>query len=278
MFENNRIKQVLMVSGVITLLAIAFSAVAYVRVYDRSIQPGSFRSFAVTGEGKAVAVPDVAEFTASVITQGGKDLATLQKSNTEKINKVVDFIKSKGVKSEDIQTSGYQINPRYQSYSCTSAYSIPAVGVGVSPEMAPVRASVNTCPPADIVGYTITQTVQVKVRDFSKAGEVLAGVVNAGANSVTQLQFTVDDPLTVQSEARAKAIAEARKQAEAIAKAGGFSVGKLLSLDEGGYMPYVSAKYGMGGDMAVSEASVAPTIEPGSKDHVIRVTLRYEID
>ena len=258
--ENSHLKQAAWVAGIIALLAVAYSSVAYVRVYDQAIQPGSFRSFAVTGEGKAVSVPDVAEFTASVITQGGKDLAALQKSNTNKANKIVDFVKSKGVEAKDLQTSGYRVEPRYQYYTC------------------PDRGA---CPPADIVGYAITQTVAIKVRDFSKAGEILAGVVNAGANSVTQLSFTVDDPVAIQSEARAKAIAEARKQAEAIAKAGGFSVGNLLSVDEGGSQPFmgISSKYGMGGDaeMAVT-AAPTPVVEAGSQEFVVRVTLRYEID
>ncbi len=63
-----------------------------------------------------------------------------------------------------------------------------------------------------------------------------------------------------------------------MAKAGGFSVGRLLSIDESGAQPVYYA-YGMGGaDMAMKSAAVpAPTIEPGSQDVTVTVTLRYEI-
>ena len=137
------------------------------------------------------------------------------------------------------------------------------------------------CPPAEIVGYTITQTVAVKVRDFGKIGAIVSGVVENGANSVSQLSFAIDDPDMFESEARGQAIQKAKEKAKAVAKAGGFSVGRLLSIQEGGspiyYPMYEKAAldYGMGG--AVSSAP-APTIEPGSQEVKIFVTLVYEIE
>jgi uncharacterized protein YggE len=130
------------------------------------------------------------------------------------------------------------------------------------------------------VGYTITQSVEVKVRDFSKAGDILSGVVGSGANSVSSLNFTIDDPTRVQSEARAQAIQKAKEQAETVAKAGGFKVGRLLSIDEG-YSPVYDRSYGMGGSnesMKSMSAAPVPAIEPGSQDIVVNVNLRYEID
>ena len=123
----------------------------------------------------------------------------------------------------------------------------------------------------------MSQDVRVKIRDFSKIGDILGGVVKAGANTVSQLQFTIDDPDSVKSQARAEAIEKARTKAEEVAKAGGFSVGRLLSIDESGQSP-IYYSYGMGGDMAVKSAAVpTPTIEPGSQDVTVDVTLRYEI-
>lgn len=260
--NNDNLKKALSVAGVIALLAVAYAAVAYVRVYDQAVQPGSFRSFAVIGEGQAVTVPDVAEFTASVISQGGKDLGTLQTENTNKVNKIVEFIRSKDVDEKDIQTSGYRIEPRYQYYGCNNG---------------------GVCPPPQIVGYNVTQTVKIKIRDFNIAGPILSGTVTAGANSVSELSFTVDDPARVEAEARAEAIKKAREQAETIAKAGGFKVGKLLSIDDASPF-YPAEKYGlgMGGDvmMARGEVATAPTpiVAPGSQEVKVRIILRYEID
>jgi hypothetical protein len=103
--------------------------------------------------------------------------------------------------------------------------------------------------------------------------------VKEGANSVSQLSFTLDDPSSVKNEARDKAITQARAKAEMIAGSGGFTVGRLLSIDEGGASPIYyesamkSASYGMGGGIAAP----APTIEAGSQDVTVNVTLRYEI-
>ncbi len=261
---TNRLKNYLGVAIIVSVLVLAFSAWSYVRAYSQSIQPSSFRSFSVSGVGKVVSIPDVAEFTFSVITEGGKDIGKLEKENTDKINATTDFIKSNGVDKKDIKTTNYNLNPRYENYNCYG----------------PVYVSTKPCPPPTIVGYTINQTVQVKVRDFSKVGDVLGGVVEKGANSVSQLSFTIDDPTLVQNQAREEAIQKAKEEAKSIARAGGFGLGRLLSIDEnGGYNPpmpmYRSMDSGFGG--AVLESKIAPSIEPGSEETQVSVTLRYEI-
>lgn len=265
---NEKIKGFLGYAAVFGILASSYAAVSYVKTYSRSIEPGSYRSFPVTGEGKVVAVPDVAEFTFSVITQGGKDLSKLQQDNTERINRAIGFIKSNGVDSKDIKTQGYNLEPRYQNIYCKPA---------VYSESFPVID--RTCPPPEIVGYTITQTVSVKVRDFSKIGELLSGVVSAGANSVSQLSFVIDDRTELENKAREEAIGKAQEKAKSIAKAGRFKLGKLISINEGwgGPVPYMRyesfAKSADGG----GAASPPPTIEPGSQEIAVNVTLVYEI-
>lgn len=252
---EQKIKNYLGVAIIISILVLGYAVLSYVGSYSKSIEPGSFRSFSVSGEGKVVAIPDVAEFNFSVITEGGKNLADLQKENIEKANKAIEFVKSKGVEAKDIKTQNYNITPRFQNAYC------------------PREASI--CPPPEIVGYTITQTVVVKVRDFSKTGEIISGVVKNGANSVSDLSFKLDEPAKAQDEARAEAIAEAKKKAKAIAKAGGFRIGKLLSIEEGGSPAYYRYEaFGKGGDSA---AAPAPIIEPGSQEIIVNVFLRYEI-
>lgn len=243
---------------VVAVFLFAVGYLCYVNVYSKSIQPSSYRSFSVSGEGEVTAIPDIAQFTFSVITQGGKDIAALQKENTEKTNKAINFLKAQNVEAKDIKTANYNLEPRYQYYECRYPES-----------------SVNPCPPAEIVGYTITQTVSVKIRDFGKIGTIVSGVVENGANSVSQLSFTIDDPTAIESQARAEAIAQARQKAELVAKAGGFQVGRLISIEEG-YTPIYG--YGMGGATKAEYAAVpAPTIEPGSQEVTVNVTLRYEI-
>lgn len=254
-----QIKKVFYISVIIALLIGAFSTVKYVSAYAKASQPSSYRSFNVAGDGKAVAVPDVARFSFGVVSEGGKDIANLQKQNSDKVNKAIAYLKGNGVDEKDITTQNYSVDPRYQYFNCS--------GDGVKP-----------CPPAEIVGYTVNQGVAVKIRDFNKVGNILSGVVANGANSVSQLQFTIDDPTLVQNEARAKAIDKAKAKAEAIAEAGDFKLGRLLSIDEGGNgpAPYQDYAYGMGGAAPMAVKS-SPNIEPGSQEVNINVTLTYEI-
>lgn len=266
---NVRIKNGLGIIGILAIAAIAYAGIIYARAFSDSIQPSSFRSFAVTGEGKVTTIPDIGQFTFGVITQGGKNLADAQKQNTEKMNALLGFIKTQGVDAKDIKTEQFSIDPRYQYYDCSQRV-IASPGSMVKP-----------CPPPDIVGYTVNQSASVKIRDFTKIGDIMGPLSQKGANSVSQLSFTIDDPIKSETEARAKAIAQAQDKAQAIAKSGDFTIGKLLSIDENtGPTPYYA--YGVGGNgiktMSLeATAPVAPTIEPGSQEVKITVSLRYEI-
>ena len=115
----------------------------------------------------------------------------------------------------------------------------------------------------------------MKIRELSKAGDIVAGMVDNGANTVSGPSFTVDDPTELQNEARREAIAEAKEKAKAIAEAGGFRLGKLISINEGSSFPqpfpYMLEFGGKGGDFG------GPAIEPGSQEIRVNVTLSYEI-
>ncbi len=256
---TDQIKNLVGVMIIIVLLAVAYGVVSYVASYAKLVEPSSFRSFSVSAEGDEVAIPDIAEFTFSVVTEGGTDIASLQTENTEKVNTAIVFVKEMGVEHKDIKTQQYNLTPRYQTYSCSRDN-------GGEP-----------CPPPEIVGYTVTQTVRVKVREFSIVGELLSGVIESGANTVSRLSFTIDDPTKIENVARAEAITKAQSKAKAIAKAGGFSVGRVLSIYESG-KPVPTYRDGLGGlGVAESTKSVIPTIEPGSEEVTVRVTITYEI-
>ncbi len=252
-------KQYTLMSVGVAALILSIASWSYANTYSKTIEPGSFRSFSVSGEGKVVAVPDVAKFSFSVITQGGKNLGDLQKQNIEKMNKAITYIKDQGVADKDIKTESFNVDPRYQYYGCKDG---------------------GSCPPAEIVGYTVTQSVGVKVRDFEKAGDILSGVVQNGANNVSGLQFTIDDPSSVMAKAREQAIEKAKEKAEQIADAGGFSVGRLLGISEGGYQP-VYDSYLRNAKVSMAESlgggAPAPSIEAGSQDVVVNISLQYEI-
>ena len=204
------------IGALVSMFILAISSLLFASIYSKSIEPSSYRSFSVSGEGKITAIPDVAQFTFSVITEGGKDIASLQQENTQKANRAIALLKNNGVEDKDIKTASYNLQPRYQYFSCP---------VGKN-------SSARPCPPAEIVGYSISQTVSVKIRDFEKAGEILSGVVQSGVNSVSELSFAIDDKTKIENQARQEAIAVAIKKAESIAQAGNFNLGKILSISE----------------------------------------------
>ena len=258
---SESVKNYLGIAAAAILLIFAYAAISYVNSYSQSIEPSAFRSFTVSGEGKITAIPDVAQFTFSIITEGGKDIAKLQKENTEKGNKIIGFIKSQGVEDKDIKTQNYNLEPRYQYFNCYQ----------------PMDGKSKSCPPPEIVGYTIRQTVSIKVRDFFKIGDILAGAIENGANSVSQLSFEIDDIDKIKNQAREEAIKKAKEKAENIAKAGNFRLGKLLSIEEEGFAP--TPYYLKNMELSPMDAGglPSPTIEPGSQEVTVNIVLKYEI-
>lgn len=248
---SEKIKNYLGVTLIIASLAFAYAAVGFVVTRPDY----SERTFSVTGEGEAVGIPDVGKFTFSVLTEGGLDLSVTQSDNSERTNKVTAYLKQNGVGDEDIKTENYSVYPRYQYYSCREG---------------------GICPPEQIVGYSVNHTLSVEIRNLENAGGLLSGVIQNGANSVSQLTFEVDDPTTVKAEARMKAVEDAKAKAKALAEAGGFRVGKLVSISVEDAQPYYGESYydgfGKGGDTFVT-----PELEPGSQKINITAWLTYEI-
>ena len=242
------------------VIAVAYAALVgvgyrFADLYQQSVHKDS--TFSVNGEGKVTATPDVAEFSFSIINQGGTNIGQTQQANTTAMNDALSFLKSDGVDAKDITTTAYSIDPRYQYYDCQAG---------------------GICPPATITGYTVTQTASVKIRDFSKIGEILSGIVQKGANSVTQLTFTIDNPQKLQEQARDEAITQARAQAQDLARAAGVTLGPLVNIQETSPQP-ITPIYNMAAaaPKALGGSAPTPTVEAGSQNITEDVTLTYQI-
>jgi len=208
----------------------------------------------VVGEAEIVAVPDIATFDFSVNVTG-ESVEIAQDEAAKKANAALEFLKSNGVEEKDIKTTGYNANPRYEYTYCQ--------GVNCRNEQL-------------LVGYDVTQSFVVTVRDTAKAGEMLVGVGKAGITNVSGLSFTIDDPGKLKEDARSEAIADARDQAERLAKDLGVKLDDVVSFSEDqGYSP--EAYYGMGGDMAISSKMATPELPMGENTVKSRVYVTYEI-
>jgi uncharacterized protein YggE len=135
------------------------------------------------------------------------------------------------------------------------------------------------CPPGKqtLTGYEVRQSTTVKVRDTSKAGDLLSGVGSKGATEVSGLTFTFDNPNTIQDQERDKAIADAKSKADALASQLGVSLVRVVSFTEnsnGGNPRPV--EYAMASGASATQAT-APNISVGQNNVTDDVTITYEI-
>jgi uncharacterized protein YggE len=210
------------------------------------------RSIIVSAEGRATVAPDLARLSFAVISEG-EDPEKLQVDNSKKMNASIDFIKAQGIDPKDIQTANYNLQPRYE-YDEKKRKSF-------------------------ISGYTLSQTVNVRIRDFDKISPILAKLPSLGINQINGVNFEVEDPDKYLNSAREEAFKRAYEKAAAMAKQNKARLGRVVTFSEGfggGPVPYPrfleAAAYGKGGlDMA------PPPIEPGSEEISVTVSVTYEL-
>lgn len=198
------------------------------------------------GEGKVIAKPDIAKINLSIVTEALAS-KTAQDDNSKKSKAVTDYLKKQNIEDKDIKTTAYNIYPQYKY---------------------PQSGGQPT-----ITGYQINQSLEIKIRNLDNASNILDGVVTAGANQVSGLSFEIDNPDTLKAEARAKAIADAKKKAGELESQVGISLGKIVNFSEntGGYpvpIMYEAKAMGMGG---------GPSVPAGENEITVDVTLTYQI-
>lgn len=211
---------------------------------------GSFtEGLVVVGTGQASAEPQIAQVTFGVELRGD-DVAALVDEAATKINQAIAAAKGMGVADEDVQTVSYSV--------WVETIYDPQSGV-----------------PTGEVVYHVSHYVQATLRDLDRVGGLLAAVVNAGANTISNVNFSVEDPDTLIEQARQEALQNARSQAQAMAQALGVTLGKPISVMEtgGGYPVVREAAVGMGG----GGMAAAPSITPGAFSVSVSVQIVYEI-
>lgn len=203
----------------------------------------------VSGHARATTKPDLAKVDLGMYSEGDS-VSAVQSGNTKKMNDIIDALKKLGLKSEDIQTSNYTLQPKID-WSAGKQ---------------------------NIVGYTLSQAVTLKVRDLNRVGEVIERAVALGANQVNGVQFTIDDPTTLLDQARLDAIQDARTKAGALATALDLHLIKVVTFSESGSGIPSPYPYGIGGGAGMMEAkAVAPSVQPGSLDVDMNVSVTFEV-
>jgi uncharacterized protein len=177
------------------------------------------------------------------------------------------MLKAEGIADADVKTLGYNVNPQYAQNGTTGCPP------GAMCPMIVPNGNSNT-----ITGYQVSQTVEVKVRDTSKAGDVLQKLGTLGVQNISGPDFMVDDPTAVENDARGKAIDDARTKAETLAKQLHVRLGSVVSFNEngGGYPgPVYSSLSKVGG--AAMDMAPAPSVPTGTNETDVTVSVTYEI-
>jgi uncharacterized protein YggE len=202
----------------------------------------------VSGTGEIYAKPDLALMTFSVVTEAKTVDATMAE-NTEKMNNIISSIKSQGVEDKDLKTTSFSIYPKVETYLYPPGKRI-------------------------LVGYEVSQSLQVKIRDLGRIGDIIQGATDNGANQVGSLQFTIDNQDELKKEAREQAIKKAKAKAKELTSQLGVKLGRITNFSEGSSAPRY---YGLMAE-AMGGGGEDLQIETGENKITVTVSLTYEIN
>ncbi len=192
------------------LAGLAFAALAATLAPAAAQSTAPQRQVSIQGEGQASAAPDEAVIGGGTQVQA-RTAKEAMDGNSAAMRQVQEALRQAGIAERDVATSALTLRPVIEQ------------GSGNRPR---------------VTGYTAGHRIDVRVRDLARLGDVLDRMVGAGANQIDGLQLTVSDWSAKVDEARIAAIADARRKAEALAKAAGARLGKVVSITEhGGAMP-----------------------------------------
>ena len=182
-----------------------------------------------------------------------------QRLLNEMITKVLSYTKAQKIEDKDIKSEYGGVTPKY-SYTQIECIKYPC------PQRNP-----------EVVGYTASQTITIKIRDVDSANQIRTGLAGIGVKDISGPTFSIDDEDTLKDQAREKAITEARMKAKKLAQQLDVRLGEVTSFSENnsGY-PMMYAK---GMDMATSSMApqVAPELPKGETKITSTVTITYEI-
>lgn len=216
------------------------------------------RTVTVSGLGKISAAPDVADISVGVVTEAQTARDALS-GNNQAMSTLTEQLKGKGVAAKDIQTTNINLNPRY---------SQPQPGQPGQP-----RPRQEGFTPR-IVGYTVTNSVRVTVRDLDKLGELLDAVVTAGANQMNGISFRIEESEALLDQARKGAVADAKRKAEQLCGELGVVLGAPVSVAESnGFLPPPQPMMGR----AMMMASESVPVSPGEEELSVTVQVVFEI-
>lgn len=201
-----------------------------------------------TGEGVVKATPDRVWVTIAAESRA-KNPKDAQRANADAMKSVLDKLKTLGLPPDAIRTSGYDLQPQFDYVNGKQS----------------------------LREYVARNTVEVRVDDVARAGDVLDAAVGSGATSVSGVRFDLKDRTTAERSALRQAVADARGRADAAAAGAGLKVDHVVRIEEQRVIvPEPRPMYAMARQSMVADAG-APPITPGELEVRATVTLTSSI-
>lgn len=196
------------------------------------------------GEGTVKRAPDRAWVTIAAESRA-RSPQEAQRLNADAMSAVLQKLKSAGLAADAIRTTAYDLQPEF--------------------DYANNRRTLR--------GYVARNSVEVRVDDLQRLGEILEGAVTAGATTVSGVRFDVKDRTSAEREALRLAVADARGRADAAASGAGVKVERVLKIEEqhGVSIPPPQPRLTMMRESA--QVSGEPPISPGEIEIRATVTL-----
>ena len=221
-------------------IALAAMAVALVLASPLRAQAVD-RLVTVGGEATIAVAPDTAIIRIGVTSQG-KNAREASEANARQITAVLAAIKASGIDDRDIQTSRLSLQPQYDP---------------------------NKSGTARLTGFQVTNQLTVRIHDIGKLPDILDRAIAAGANEMSGIEFAVSQQSRLLDQARAEAVADARRKAELYAQAAGAKLGRVLQIaDENAPAPRPLVQ--------AMRAGAVP-VAPGEQMLRVAVTVSYEL-
>lgn len=199
----------------------------------------------VSGEGEARLAPDMAIMTMAVVKQADTAEQALADNNGA-MAAVLTELKAAGIEERDLQTTGFSIAPQYrQEKNDTGGFEAP-----------------------EIVGYQVTNSLTLRIRDLAKLGEVIDRSVKLGINQGGEINFTNNDPQAAVTEARKAAMQEAVAKARTLTEAAGVSLGRVIEISENFARPMPQPLY-----RAAMAKEMSDTVPVASGENTYTVTV-----
>ena len=193
-----------------------------------------------TGTATVSVAPDQAQLTVGVITQGATAQDAAQQNATQTAA-MLTALKSVLGNNGTVQTVGYSVSPRY-----------------------------NNSQTPTVIGYTASNTVQVTTINLNLAGPLIDAANGAGANNISGINFSLQDPDPVLLQALSKASRQALVHAGAIAQGLGAKTGAVVSAQEGSRVTPVF------GDVGAAAPTTTP-VQTGTVSVSATVTVTVQL-